>query len=352
MGVFISNTPTNTGVHFWKKSKLFLMKKILFPLLTLAIIICGGLLWWNYAVGPVASEPKETTFLITKGSSAGKIAALLEEKGLVKSSLAFKFYIQLTGLSGKIQAGEYTLSPSDSLIKIVNILLSGPDEKWVTIPEGLRREEIAEKFADTLGKEDKREFVNEFLSLTKDKEGFLFPDTYIFAKEATAGAIVKKMLSTFDSKYSEDIERGLLSNNLTKEEGVVLASILERETLSEGEKPVVAGILLNRLNADWPLQADATVQYAIGSTKCSGKFECKWWEPVLKVDLETKSPFNTYKNTGLPPKPIANPGLTSIKAVANAQETEFWFYIHDTSGQIHYAKTIEEHGANVSRYLR
>jgi UPF0755 protein len=328
------------------------MKKILFPLLILAIIICGGLLWWNYAVTPVSSEPKETTFLITKGSSAGKIAALLEEKGLVKSSLAFKFYLQLTGVAGKIQAGEYTLSPSDSLIKIVNILLSGPDEKWVTIPEGLRREEIAEKFANTLGKEDKKSFVNEFLSLTKDKEGFLFPDTYIFAKEASAGAIVKKMTSTFDSKYTSEIEEGFIANGLTKEEGITLASILERETLSEGEKPVVAGILLNRLNADWPLQADATVQYVVGTTKCTGKFDCKWWEPVLKADLETKSPYNTYKSMGLPPKPIANPGITSIKAVANAESTEFWFYIHDGDGQIHYAKTIEEHGANVSRYLR
>jgi UPF0755 protein len=329
------------------------MKKILFPFLIVAILLVGGYLWWNYAIASVSTEQKETSFLITKGSSAGKIANLLEEKGLIKSALAFKFYTQLTGRSGKIQSGEYTLSPSNSLIKTVSILLGGPDEMWVTIPEGLRREEIAEKFANTLVKEDKESFVKEFLSLTSGKEGFLFPDTYIFAKEASASAIVKKMTATFDAKITSEIEEGFLANNLTKEEGITLASILERETFGESEKPIVAGILIKRMEADWPLQADATVQYVTGTARCSGKsLGCKWWEPVTKAELEIKSPYNTYKVTGLPPAPIACPGLSSIKAVANAQSSEFWFYLHDDKGVIHYARTIEEHGSNIDKYLR
>ena len=329
------------------------MKKIIIPLLFVAIIMCGGLLWWNYVKGPVDVEEKNVPFLITRGSSASKIASMLEEKGLVKSSLAFKFYIQLTGVAGKIQAGEYTLSPNDSLLKTVAKLLSGPEERWVTIPEGLRREEVAEKFADSLQKEDKNAFIQEFMTLSKGKEGYLFPDTYIFPKEATANTIVNKMISIFESKYSDEIEKGLLKNSLTQEEGVILASILERETLGESEKPIVAGILLNRLKSDWPLQADATVQYAAGTLRCANKYTgCKWWEPVTKADLEIKSSFNSYKNIGLPPSAIASPGISSLKAVANAQDTEYWFYLHDPKGEIHYAKTLEEHGANINRYLR
>src|SRR5581483_2493272 len=119
------------------------------------------------------------------------------------------------------------------------------------------------------------------------------------------------------------------------------ASIIERETKSEEERPIVAGILLKRINAGWPLQADATIQYALGN-----------WDPVNADDLKIQSPYNTYLNTGLPPTPICNPGLSSINAAKNPTQSNYWYYLHDKDGQIHYATTIDEQNANIAKYLQ
>ena len=148
------------------------------------------------------------------------------------------------------------------------------------------------------------------------------------------------MTDTFDSK-TEDLEN---RSGLSFEKAIVLASIIERETKTDQERPVVSGILIKRLNSGWPLQTDAAVQYAVGTSK-------EWW-PILTLDnLSAGSPYNTYKYQGLPPTPIASPGLSSIRGVLNPTESEYWYYIHDTKGQIHYAETLEEHNTNIARYL-
>jgi len=133
---------------------------------------------------------------------------------------------------------------------------------------------------------------------------------------------------------------------------VPIASLVERETRSEAERPVVAGILLKRLKAGWPLQVDAAVQYAVAGVNCS-RFDpaCQWWPSLTKEDLMINSPFNTYKFKGLPPAPIANPGLSSLEAAFSPEESDYWFYLHDGQGQIHYAKTLAEHQENIQKYL-
>lgn len=297
------------------------------------------------------SEPAQVgagsvDFLITKGSSASLIASNLKEKGLIKNSLAFRIYTQITGISKKIQAGEYSLSANDSLFKIADLLTKGPRELWVTIPEGLRREQIAVKFATSLVKKDENSFVQEFLAASAGNEGSLFPDTYLFPKTATAEAIVSKMLTTFEKKTNLDATQKNTKDIVNR------ASIIERETLSDEERPIVAGILDKRLKARWPLQVDATLQYAVASVNCKLRIEnCTWWEPVLKADLEIKSAYNTYKYPGLPPAPICNPGLSSIKAALAPTASDYWYYLHDKDGAIHYAKTIEEHNLNIQKYL-
>jgi UPF0755 protein len=278
-------------------------------------------------MSPVSSDNLVQEFLITKGSSVAKIGKDLKKAGLIKNDIVFKFYVQATNSQTKIQAGEYELSKNLSLNQIVEILKKGPKEIWVTIPEGMRREEIALKFASSLDKDET--FVKEFLKLTEDKEGYLFPDTYLFPKTASASSIVKKMTGLFDIKFKDVSYKEL-----------IIASLLERETLTDEEKPVVAGILYKRLENDWPLQVDATLQYIKGD-----------WKPVFPQDKELKSPYNTYKNLGLPPRPISNPGSSSINASQNPEISDYWFYIHDTKGVIHYAKTIEEHNLNIRRYL-
>ena len=198
-------------------------------------------------------------------------------------------------------------------------------------------------------KDEKSKFLEEFLSQTAKKEGYLFPDTYLVPKEITAEKFIKLMENTY-SQRTKDLK--LNNKHLDKDQALILASLIEREAKKDEERPVIAGILINRLNADWPLQVDASIQYAIANLKCQKvNIDCDWWPGITKSDLEMKSSFNTYRNTGLPPSAISNPGLSSIKAAFDPAETEYWFYLHDPKGGIHYAKTIEEHNENVRLFL-
>lgn len=304
------------------------MKKFLIAVFLIVLVLGLGGVWFYQNARPVETTQTFRNFLIVKGTSAGQIGANLEKQGFIRSALAFKFYLKFTGASKKILAGEYTLSPSFSLFKIVDQLRRGPKEIWVTIPEGLRREEIARKFAAGLGRDET--FIKDFLAAAKDKEGFLFPDTYLFPKDVTAEKVVAKMLATFDLK----------ADPVVSETDIILASLVERETKTVEERPVVAGILAKRIKIGMPLQVDATIQYLKGN-----------WEPISLADRQIKSAYNTYLNKGLPPGPICNPGLSSIKAAVNSAETNFLYYLHDAKGIIHYAKTLEEHNANVRKYL-
>lgn len=256
----------------------------------------------------VSNETSSKYFLILKGTSASKVADNLEKSGLIRSPLLFKAYVKFSGISQKIQAGQYKLSPNYSLFKVISEINKGPIEVWVTIPEGLRREQIAEKYINVLKPPDPEAFRRDFLNLTKTKEGYLFPDTYLFPWDASPGIIVSKMLATFDQKVKE----------ITLDQ-LVMASLVEEETKTDLERPIVAGILYKRLKAGWPLQVDVAP--------------------------------GTYKKLGLPQTPISNPGLISIKAAINPEDSPYWYYIHDPQGDIHYAKTLEEHNLNVSKYL-
>ena len=295
------------------------MKRLLFLFFTLFALLAGITFWWYSAVKPVSSDSFLKDFLIVKGSSASQIGNKLEREGFIKSALAFKIYVQVTGKAKRILAGEYRLSGGHSLFKVADELTHGPVEIWVTIPEGLRREEIAERFASAFGQGE--DFTQEFLSAAKDIEGFLFPDTYLFPKDSAASAAVNKMRSTFDIKTTE-LNEGIKASELTLREIVILASIIERETRTEDERPIVAGVLINRFNIGMGLQADATVQYAVATSS-------NWWPVLTRDDLTTNSPFNTYRFRGLPPAPIANPGLSSLRAVIFPEETDYLYYLHD-----------------------
>ncbi len=306
----------------------------------LFILIIAGIAVWFYTNALPVSESKDfVNFTIAKGSSASEIGKNLESSGLIRNELVFRIYLKLDGRGGKIQSGQFSLSPSLSLFQTINVLLTGSEEVRVTIPEGLRREEIAQKFATSLGKD--HSFVTKFLLDSKGDEGYLFPDTYLIPADASPSAIVQKMTDTFKSRTATLPAN---TSGLSFNQAVILASIIERETRTDAERPVVAGILIKRLNAGMPLQVDATIQYAIGTSK-------NWWPILSAGDLEVDSPFNTYKNAGLPPTPISNPGLSSLKAAFSPVQTDYWYYIHDSSGQIHYATTLAEHNVNIKKYL-
>ena len=333
------------------------MKKAIAAFLLVAIIavsLVGAYYWWNTNSTPPSTSSETKTILIKKGTSADAIAQILYEEGIIKSPLAFKVYVQFTGKSQSVQAGEYDL-PLDQNIQVVTArLLSGPSEIWVTIPEGYRREQIAHRFANSFGLvgENFNAFVTDFMTASEGEEGFLFPDTYLFPKTASAEKVVSMMSDTFGKKITPDIQAGIESSPYTQNQLITMASILERETKTDAERPMVAGILWKRLENEWPLQVDASVQYGVASFSCvPTNVNCEWW-PILTInDIEAPSVYNSYKNPELPPSPIASPGLLSIEAAIFPEESEYWFYIHAPDGTIYYAETVEGHNANIVKYL-
>jgi len=318
---------------------------VLFLLLVLGGV--GLIFYYSGNLSPQGGE-EEKVFVINRGESTRSIARRLEKQGLIKDQLSFLIYLRLTGQVGKLQAGSFKLSPSNSVPEIVNILQEGRVDVWVTFFEGQRREEFAQLLNEKFDLP-----VAEFLKLTEGKEGQLFPDSYLLPTDVVVPQVVKKLVDNFESKWQEVDNQ----TNLNEKEILILASLVEREVPSEEDRKIVSGILIKRWREGWPLQVDASVQYAKANNQCflAGnklKDNCNWWSQVSSGDLKSiDSPYNTYIYKGLPPEPICNPSLSSIKAVINHQSTGYWYYLSDSSGQIHYSKTLDEHNANIRKYL-
>jgi len=218
-------------------------------------------------------------------------------------------------------------------------------QKKVTLLEGWRVEEMAVKLNKELGIKG-----NDFIK--NAQEGYMFPDTYFFAEDASASAVVKKLGNTFDLKYDADLQTKIKKLGLTPEQGVILASIVEREARSDEVRRMVASILLKRYKIGMGLNADATIQYALVSKGTLNPPVDGWWKRNLtKDDLKINSPYNTYIHAGFPPSPICNPSLSSLKAVAAATpSTPYLYYYHDLQGRSYYARTLEEHNNNVASH--
>lgn len=273
---------------------------------------------------PASKDVTTKEFEISKGESVKSIASRLKSADFIRSSLFFRLIVRQNKLT--VQAGIYELSPSLAPNILAQTLTKGLaiDQK-ITIPEGYRLEQIAE----TAGIP-----VKDFLASAKGMEGQLFPDTYFVKEGITATELVKIMHDNFLKKV------GTIDKNT-----LILASLIERETRGDAEKPVVAGILNKRMEAGWALELDATVQYFLGKPG-------SWWPNTTLLDRKLKSPYNTYLNQGLPPGPICNPGLSSIKAAQNPESSPYWFYLHDRSGVIRYGATLSEHNANIAKYIK
>lgn len=292
--------------------------------------------WWNFSLSPVnSSATNEQSFVITRGLGVREIARKLHEQGLIRDPIAFFVLVR----NIKIQAGSFKLSPSMSAPQIAEKLTLGTEDVWITIPEGLRSEQILEILAEKrLGQGD--------IEKWRADEGKYFPETYLIPKLWNIDQVRQHLRAMFDQKFDAKLAADAKAAGLTPDEVVTLASIIERETQTDEDMPIVAGILLSRLNDDHPLQADATIHYLLGNKKND------WWpKEILTEDLKIPSPYNTYLNPGLPPAPIGNPGLTSIKAVIYPTKSDYYYYISDKAGKMHYAKTLEDHNQNVSKYL-
>ena len=325
-----------------KSNKQFTTRLGVFFFVLLAIGV-AGFVWWQKetsAVDPQDNVP--ISFAIRKGDGVKTIAANLAQKDFIRSPTSFFILVKFMGIERQLQAGDFRLKRSMDAGVIAQELTHGMQDVWVTTLEGWRVEEIATKLAKDLD-------IPEAEFLRFAKEGFMFPDTYRVPRDATAGAVADMFRKTFDQKVTLQMRADAKKIGLSFEDVLILASIVEREGRSDEDRPVIAGILLKRLKADWPLQADATLQYALGYQS----FEKSWWKKELtEEDKSVQSAFNTYKNPGLPPGSISNPGLASIKAVLYPKETDYWYYLHDAKGAAHYATSIDEHTANIATYLR
>lgn len=321
------------------------MRRILLGLLgSIVVLVLAGLglgYWLLLPTNPASTE--NVTFVVPKGQAVSVMANRLAEKNLIKHPMVFRYVVWRDGLTKKLQAGSFELSPASSSAQIAERLTQGTNDVWVTIQEGLRREEIAELLAQQeLSAFSKEEFLNQTAGL----EGQLFPDTYLVPREITAAALVSLLTRTYQEKQITENQAALSLSKRTEREVLVLASLVEREAIGQVQMQLVASILAKRLEIGMPLQVDATLQYAKGYDGTD------WWPTPLAADKTIVSPFNTYLNAGLPPAPICNPGTVAFQAALDPQPTDYLFYLHDQQGKIHLAKTLDEHNLNVNQYLR
>lgn len=327
------------------------MKKLFFAGLAIFLIFTGYRFYAGSVYAPLSpGDSSRVIVTIESGASAGQVAEQLYEKGLIKSPLAFKFYVRQRQAAAQIKAGRFVLSPGQTLPAMLDALLAGGSaELPVTLLEGWTAAQIAAHLEKAgLGTAD--EFLDCFKHCNFDEdflpagslEGTLYPDTYFVDPSSfSPERFISRLLRNFDSHFSEQDRLALKKSGRTLADTLVMASIVEREERDPAERPVVAGILWNRLDAGMGLAADATILYALGRTKGG----------LTREDLAIDSPYNTRKYRGLPPTPISNPSIDSIRAALTPQKTDYFYYLHDATGAVHYGRTLEEHNVNKARYL-
>ncbi len=318
-----------------------LLRNWVILLVVLVVVFFGAKFYLNFLKSPVNSGGQMEAFVVQRGEGSGTIADRLEEEGFIRSANFFKLHLKLSGSVGAIEAGDFKLSSSMTMDEVIKTLSEGSVDKWVTLLEGWRVEEMAKKLNSDLG-------INSEEFLRNAKEGYMFPDTYLFNPESNPADIASTMRNTFDKRYDDDLQNKIRAKGLTPEQGVIMASLVEREARSDKVRTQVASIILKRFKLGMKLDIDATVQYAKDSqTLRQGEIE-KFWKPITRAEYSSVvSSYNTYLNNGLPPAPICNPSLSSLNAVANADaSTPYLFYYHDSAGNSHYARTIEEHNEN------
>ncbi|OGK13792.1 hypothetical protein A2861_00465 [Candidatus Roizmanbacteria bacterium RIFCSPHIGHO2_01_FULL_38_15] len=314
------------------------MKKPLIVTIIIVVLALAGYLFYTEGTLPVnKSDLTPNLFVISPGEPLDSIINKLSSEGLIRNRLVFYLIVKQKGIETQIQAGDFRLNPSMNAYELADELTHGTIDVWITIKEGLRKEEIAEILSHEFDLSEA-----EFNGLTR--EGYLFPDTYLIPKDPTSQQIIDITTKNFDSKYTSEIDEKITAKGLTKNEAITMASLVEREA-TVNDRQGVANIIYKRYVNDWPLEIDATVQYALGYQPA----QKTWWKKDVTQEeyRSVRSPYNTYLNVGLPPEPIANPGLASIEAVANADKnTPYWYYFHDQDGNIFYSKTLEEHVKN------
>lgn len=331
------------------------MLRALLVLLALAAVVAvGGFLWFQQALAPVDAKGGEAVTLrfdVEAGDTMGHVANALEEEGLIRNARVARWFARAEHLSSKLKIGEYELSRGQSTPEILEILAQGRVQTHsIVIPEGLRAVEIAKRL-DEAGLGDQEAFLEIVMNPAAAKsrgieapnlEGYLFPDTYRFARGLSAERIVDAMVNEFFATFRE-LQSEFEAQSLSRHDLVTLASIVEKETGAPHERPLIAAVFLNRLEKRMRLETDPTVIYGIENFDGN----------LRKVHLlDETNPYNTYKIAALPPGPIASPGREALLAVLKPADSPYLFFVSRNDGTHVFSKSYAEHERAVDRFQR
>jgi UPF0755 protein len=351
--------------NIYLRTSLLKKNLIYFSLLFIIFGFIFSLGYFLSALSPVSKTSAIKEIEVGEGESFGQIAENLETAGVIRSRTAFEGLSLLSGEAHKLKPGIYSLNTASSTLEILKNLVAGPDlEREVVIPEGLTLLDIDRKLSDAGIIEpnalanfnpelikNNYEFLKELKSPIKSLEGYLFPDTYEFFIKSNPSDVIKKFLDNFNLKawpYLKDQSMVVGKNTFKTYQFLTVASMIEKEVYYDAEKPIISGIIYQRINLGMPLQIDATITYA----KCNKLiFYCD--NPViLKKELRFPSLYNTYLYRDLPPTPISNPGLTSIIAALNPQKSDYLYYLSDSkTKKTIFSQTLAEQNKNIEKYL-
>lgn len=314
-----------------------------------ALGLAIGLSTWSR---PVMGQGEPVVIMIKNGMTSADIAAVLKNQGIIDNALWFRLLLKVKGRENALQAGEYSLPRGSSSEAVIAMLTSGNTTyRQLTIPEGYTIEQIAKlinerqigsgaTFKEAARQAAPYDYMKEHSpDIIYSAEGYVFPDTYRLPKTLSEEELLGYLLREFDQKFTPQLRQEAAAMGLTVRQTVILASLVEKEAQKEKDRPIIAAVFLNRLKQDMPLQSCATIQYILGYPKAE----------LSVQDTKIESPYNTYLHAGLPPGPIASPGLASIKAVLHPAQTDYLYFVADKEGAHHFSRTYEEHLQNIEK---
>lgn len=345
--------------------------RFLFFLIVFLSVLVGGIFYFQFSAPQKKYE--EERFVVGIDTSETVVIDDLLKNGFFKNKKAFEFAMNIVcgekrtcpepldytqGKPGRrIAPGAYKISKSMNAFQLAKKLISGPYQKWVIVPSGKRKEQVALILKKALTWPD--DMTLNFIRTAE--EGNIGADSYLIDTDADPNQVWQKMSANFNEKFDSDLQKELFSKNIRTDTAIKFASIIERESGGAEDKPIIAGILWNRLDKGMRLEIDATVQYAIGTiefakytvnNKINYPDDFSFWEQLPGGTVrKINSLYNTYLYKGLPPGPICSPNIDSIRAVVNPAETDALYYLHSSDKQIHSAKTYKEHLKNIEEFL-
>jgi UPF0755 protein len=333
-----------------------LIRATVWSALAIALVALIGLVSMHAAMTTpyYGSNSAEIFLEVVSGAGAHSVATLLADAGVIRNRLPFEVYVRWTGLDRRLKAGEYRFASPATPAEVARRIAEGDIFfHSVTLPEGLTaREAISVIVGAGIGNRDaleqavlRADWIQDFDPSTRSLEGYLFPDTYRFPHDADAAQIIQSMIRQFRRRYSALVAVHPAPHGWTACRIVTLASMIEKETGSASERPLVASVLVNRLARGMPLACDPTIIYAL---KVAGSYDGN----LRKRDLALDSPYNTYTRAGLPPGPICNPGEESLRAALAPPQTDYLYFVSRNDGTHQVSRDFTSHSAAVARYQK